>query len=118
MSQPHELILLSPYHYPAQSPLTLANEDMAAWLNAMTSLWHPALLWQAKGPPRCDSPYDHEQPRPRCVYVVPESPPPYLPEDWDRRVQDAGSIGFKATPDREQTLANLRAAFTAEAAAS
>src|SRR6516225_7519206 len=116
MSAPHELILLSPYRYPAQSPLTLANEDMAAWLNAMTALWHPAVLWQAKGPPRCDSPYDHEQPRPGCVYVVPESPPSYLPEDWDRRVQDAGSIAFKSTPDRLQTLANLRAALAAEGA--
>ena len=118
MSAPHELILLSPYRYPAQSPLTLANEDMAAWLNAMTALWHPAVLWQSKGPLRCDSPYDHEQPRPGCIYVVPESPPSYLPEDWDRRVRDAGSIAFKSTPDREQTLANLAAALRPKNAAT
>ena len=43
----HELILLSPYRYPAQYALTLADEDMACWLNAYTALWHPALLWQA-----------------------------------------------------------------------
>src|ERR1043166_7321336 len=116
MSTLHELILLSPYRYPAQSPLTLSNEDMAAWLNAMTALWHPAVLWQSKGPPRCDSPYDHEQPKPGCIYVVPETPPAYLPDDWDRRVQDAGSIAFRSTPDRDTTLANLRAALTVEGA--
>src|SRR5947208_11699451 len=117
MSASHELILLSPYRYPAQNSLTLANEDMASWLNGLTALWHPAVLWQAKGPPRCDSPYDHEQPRGACVYAVPESPPSYLPEDWQRRVHDAGSVTFKATPDRETTLANLRAALAADGAA-
>jgi hypothetical protein len=116
MSAPHELILLSPYRYPAQNALTLANEDMAAWLNGLTALWHPAALWQAKGPPRCDTPYDHEQPRPGCIYVVPESPPSYLPEDWDRRVRDVGSVCFKATPERDVTLDNFRAALTAESA--
>src|SRR5437588_4051981 len=116
MSAPHELILLSPYRYPAQTALNLANEDMAAWLNGLTALWHPAVLWQAKSPPRCDTPYDHEQPRSGCVYALPESPPAYLPEDWDRRVRDAGSVLFKATPDRATTLANLRAALIAEGA--
>src|SRR3954471_13004914 len=116
MSAPHELILLSPYRYPAQSALTLANEDMAAWLNGLTALWHPAVLWQAKGPPRCDAPYDHEQPQAGFVYVLPESPPAYLPDDWEERVRSAGALTFKATPDRETTLANLRAALAAEGA--
>ena len=116
MSAPHELILLSPYRYPAQSALTLANEDMASWLNAMTALWHPSVLWQAKGPPRCETPYDHEQPRAGFVYALPESPPTYLPEDWDQRVRDAGAVTFKATPDRAATLANLRAALAADGA--
>lgn len=114
MSAPHELILLSPYRFPAQSALTLANEDMASWLNAFTALWHPAVLWQAKGPPRSETPYDHEQPRPGCIYALPESPPSYLPDDWDRRVHEAGSIAFKATPDRSTTLSNLKAALIAE----
>jgi hypothetical protein len=114
MGAAHELVLLSPYRYPAQNSLTLANEDMAAWLNGMTALWHPAVLWQAKGPPRCDTPYDHEQPRAGCVYALPESPPSYLPEDWERRVREAGSVAFKATPDRETTLANLRTALSAD----
>jgi hypothetical protein len=114
MGTPHELILLTPYRFPAQSALTLANEDMASWLNAWTVLWHPAVLWQAKGPPRCESPYDHEQPRPNCVYAVPESPPSYLPDDWDKRVREAGSIAFKAMPDRTATVANLQAAMTTD----
>src|SRR4051794_15604086 len=106
----HELVLLSPYRSPAQSPLTLANEDMAAWLNGFSALWHPAVLWQAQSPPRCDSPYDHEQPRPGCLYALPETPPSYLPEDWEQHVREAGSVFFRATPDRDTTLANLRAA--------
>src|SRR3974390_2215585 len=106
----HELIMLSPYRYPGQHLLTLADEDMASWLNAYTALWHPALLWQAKGPPRCDSQYDHEQPRPNCIYALPESPPLYLPEDWPERVKRAGSILFHATLDRAATLENLLAA--------
>src|SRR5882724_2410930 len=116
MSTPHELILLSPYRYPAQTSMTLANEDMACWLNALTVLWHPAVLWQAKGPPRCDTPYDHEQPRAACIYALPEAPTSYLPDDWEQRVRDAGSLAFKATPDRATTLANLQAALTAEGA--
>jgi hypothetical protein len=112
MSVSHELILLSPYRFPAQSALTLANEDMASWLNALTALWHPAVLWQAKGPPRCETPYDHEQPRPNTVYAIPESPPSYLPDDWDRRVQEAGSVAFRTTPDRPTTLAHLKAALS------
>src|SRR4051794_27835421 len=116
MNAPHELVLLSPYRYPAHSALTLANEDMAAWLNGFTALWHPALLWQAKGPPRCDAPYDHEQPKPGHVYALPESPPSYLPEDWEQRVREAGAVFFRATTERATTLANLRAALYAEGA--
>lgn len=98
--------------------MTLAEEDMACWLNAQSVLWHPALLWQAQGPPRCDSTYDHEQPRPHHVYALPQTPDSYLPEDWEQRVKAAGAIVFRATPDRAATLANLRAALTAEGAPS
>ena len=41
---PRELILLSPYRYPAQSPLMLGADEMAAWMNAYSVLWHPAAL--------------------------------------------------------------------------
>ena len=109
----HELVLLSPYRFPGQSSLVLANEDMAAWLNAYTALWHPALLWNAKGPPRCEAQYDHEQPRAATVYALPESPPLYLPDDWDDRVRAAGSIAFRAGADRPATLENLSAALAA-----
>ncbi len=110
----HELVLLSPYRYPAENSLTLADEDMACWLNAWTALWHPALLWQASEAPRCDSPYDHDQPKPGTIYVLPETPPAYLPDDWDQRVKLAGSLVFKAAPDRATTLANLRVALHAD----
>lgn len=112
----HELILLSPYRYPGASALVLGPEDMAAWLNAYTALWHPALLWQAKEPPRVEAAYDHEQPQAGFVYAVPESPPLYLPDDWEERVRAAGAVAFKATADRATTLANLQAALQAPSA--
>jgi alpha-mannosidase len=115
MSQ-HELILLSPYRFPGANALTLAPEDMACWLNGHSVLWHPAALWEAKGPPRVDASYDHETPRANCIYAVPDTPPTYLPDDWRDRVRQAGSIAFTATPDRAATLANLREALAAEGA--
>ena len=75
----HELVLLSPYRYPAQYAMTMSDEDMAAWLNGFTALWHPALLWQAKSLPRCEATYDHEQPKAGFIYALPETPPAYLP---------------------------------------
>src|SRR5688572_2145004 len=115
---PHELILLSPYRFPGANALTLAAEDMACWLNAHAALWHPATLWQAQGPPRFDSTYDHETPKAGTIYAVPETPPTYLPDDWRERVRQAGAIAFTATPDRAATLDNLRQALLAEGAAA
>lgn len=112
----HELILLSPYRFPAQYLMTLAEEDMACWLSGFSTLWHPALLWQGQAPPRCESQYDHEQPRPNCVYVLPESPPLYLPDDWRERVRAVGSVAIQATPERSATLANLESALDASTA--
>lgn len=106
-----ELILLSPYRYPGQNSLQLANEDMASWLNGYSALWHPAFLWQAKAPPRFEAPYDYEDPKPGHVYAVPDSPPTLLPEDWDNRVKANGAVAFRATPDRETTLKNLTEAL-------
>ena len=107
----HELILLTPYTYPGQNPLQLANEDMASWLNGYSALWHPAALWGAVKVPRSDAPYDYEQPKEGHVYAVPESPPLILPDDWNERVKNAGAIAFRATPDRATTLANLMEAL-------
>src|SRR6266852_1164621 len=74
----HEFVLLSPYRYPAQYAMTMSDEDMAAWLNGFTALWHPAVLWQAKGAPRCETTYDHEAPKAGFLYALPETPPAYL----------------------------------------
>src|SRR6266851_2603367 len=102
-----ELILLTPYRLPAQNPLMLAGEDIAALLNGFSVLWHPAALHGAASPPRLGSPYDYEQPSAGHVYALPESPPLVLPDDWEQRVRDAGAISFQATSDRATTLANL-----------
>src|SRR5260370_5903960 len=114
----HELVLLSPYKFPAQYAMTMSDEDMAAWLNGFTALWHPAVLWQAKGAPRCETTYDHEAPKAGFLYALPEPPPAYLPDDWEECVKQAGGLVFKATPDRATTLANLKAALCAEGAAA
>src|SRR5438309_12015950 len=108
-----ELVLLSPYRLPAQYALTLADDDMAAWLNGFTALWHPAAAWPATGPAHVESPYDHENPRAGHVYAVPQSPPSLLPDDWEDRVRAAGAVAFQATPDRATTLTNLLTALSA-----
>lgn len=112
----HELVLLSPYRFPAQYAMTMADEDMACWLNGFTLLWHPAIAWQAKAAPRSEATYDHETPKPGHIYALPEAPPAYLPDDWEDRVKQAGAIVFKVTPDRATSLANLKAALSAEGA--
>jgi hypothetical protein len=110
-----ELILLSPYQFPALNPLVLAGDDSAAFLNGFSVLWHPAALQGATGPPRIASPYDYEQPSAGHIYAVPESPPLVLPDGWEERVRDAGAIAFHATPDRAATLANLLEALRSQA---
>ncbi len=110
---PHELILLSPYRVPGQSSLMIANEDIGAFLNGYTALWHPAAALGAAAPPRVGSPYDYEQPAANHVYAVPDSPPLFLPDDWDQRVRDAGAVAFRCSLDRDATLANLRDALRA-----
>src|SRR5690242_19727428 len=108
---PRELILLSPYRPPAKNSLMLGNDDVAAFLNGYSALWHPAVLRGAAGPPRIASPYDHEQPTAGHVYAIPESPPLILPDDWDQRVLDAGAVAFRSSADRDLTLENLRLAL-------
>jgi hypothetical protein len=106
-----ELILLSPYRIPTQNTLYLGDEEVAAFLNGYTALWHPAALAGASAPPRLGSPYDYEQPTAGHVYAVPDNPPLVLPDDWDERVRTAGALAFRATMDREETLNNLREAL-------
>src|SRR3954462_4520557 len=106
-----ELILLSPYRLPTQSTLHLGDDEVAAFLNGYAALWHPAALLAAEAPPRLGSPYDYEQPSPGHLYAVPDNPPLMLPDDWQDRVRAAGARAFRATADREETLANLREAL-------
>jgi hypothetical protein len=108
-----ELFLLSPYKFPAQNAVMLGNDEVAAFLNAHAALWHPAATIGAKGPPRIESPYDHEQPSAGQIFAVPEIPPLVQPDKWEVRVRDAGAIVFRATPDRQTTLSNLLAALRA-----
>jgi hypothetical protein len=64
----------------------------------------------AGGPPRQASQYDHEQPQAGHIYVVPESPPLYLPDDWESRLREAGACAFEATADRTATLTTMQKA--------
>jgi hypothetical protein len=106
-----ELILLSPYRVPTHNTLYLGDEEVAAFLNGYTALWHPAALIGASAPPRLGSPYDFEQPTAGHIYAVPDNPPLVLPDDWDDRVRAVGALAFRATVDRETTLKNLREAL-------
>jgi hypothetical protein len=113
-----ELILLSPYSLPAQNSLMLSSDDVAAFLNGYSALWHPAASSGAVSPPRISSPYDYEQPTAGHIYATPDSPPLILPEDWDQRIRDAGAVAFRATADRMTTLVNLREALQSHAQAT
>src|SRR5262245_49293506 len=108
MTTPRQHFLLSPYRLPTTHQVQLGQDEMAAWLNGYAALWHPALVLGADKPPAVDSPYDHEQPVAGRAYVRPESPPLFLPDDWEERVRAAGAVKFLAAPDRDATLADLR----------
>jgi hypothetical protein len=110
-----ELILLSPYRLPTHHTLMLNADEVETLLNGYLVLWHPAALRGATAPPRLASPYDYEQPVGGHVYAVPETPPLFLPEDWEQRVAQAGAKFFRVTANREETLANLLAAVGAAA---
>src|SRR2546423_390607 len=107
---PRELFLLSPYRLPTHTTLMLSNEDVAAFLNGYSALWHPAALRGATGPPRIASQYDHEQPTAGHVYAVPESPSLFFPDAGAGRSPGTGFVPFCAAPGRQTTQANLNAA--------
>src|ERR671936_1817118 len=111
--KPRELIVLSPYRVPAKDSLMLGEEDVAAFLNAYTALWHPLALHGAAEPPRVASPYDYDNPIAGHVYAIPESPPVFLPDDWEQRVRDVGAVTFRAAADRATTFENMKAALRA-----
>jgi hypothetical protein len=110
---PRHLILLSPYRLPTESTLYLGDEEVAAFLNGYSALWHPAVLAGAEELPRVASPYDHEQPAAGYVYAIPDNPPLMLPDDWEESARQAGAVVFKAATSREETLRNLLEALAA-----
>lgn len=110
-----ELYLLNPYRLPTHHTLMLAPEDAAVLLNGYLSLWHPEALRGAVKPPEIASAYDHEQPQPGRIYAVSESPPLFLPENWEDVVRQAGAVCFPATADRAATEQALREALKIEA---
>lgn len=80
---------------------------MAAWLNGYAVLWHPALLLGTTAPPKVDSAYDHEQPSAGRAYVLPDSPPQFLPDDWADRVRGVGAIKLTTSTDRASTVSAM-----------
>jgi hypothetical protein len=106
-----ELFLVTPYQPPGSSPATVSAADAAAFLNGYAALWLPAALAGASGPPRVVSPSELPPPEPGHLFAVAQSPPPVVPEDWYRRLHEAGAAAFKATGDRVETVANLQAAL-------
>ena len=96
-------LLLSPYRLPTHHQVYLNEDEMAAWLNGIVVLWHPALLLGGENPPRVDSAYDHEQPTASRAYVMPDSPPQFLPDDWPDRVKAIGALKLPTYPEREQS---------------
>ncbi len=103
----HQLHLLSPYRLPTSYPLQLTTDEVAAWLNGYASLWHPAALAGAAGPPLPANTYDHDTPGPGNVYGIPQGPTLYQPDDWPNRVVEANAVTFPATADRAETFGNL-----------
>lgn len=109
--KPRQSILLSPYRLPTESTLYLGDEEIAAFLNGMRALWHPAALACSEALPRVASPYDHEEPADNLLVAVPDNPPLTLPDDWRDRAKAAGAVVFTATTSWDETLNNLREAL-------
>lgn len=110
MSERHA-ILLSPYRFPGQDSTYLSDDDVRTFLNAHAALWHPVALHNRSAPPRIDSPYDHEQPSSNFLYATPRQPPLLLPDGWEERVQQVGSLSFAASTCFQSTLEELIQVF-------
>jgi hypothetical protein len=106
-----KLVLLSSYRLPTQSTAYYADEEVAAFLNGWSALWHPLALHGADEAPHIASPYDHEQPQPGHVYALPDNPSVALPADWQEKARAGGAVFFESTADRARTFANLVAAL-------
>lgn len=101
--------LLSPYRPPTTYPGSVSTDEAATWLSGYLALWHPSIVRLISRPPTIDSSYEHDQPHDRAIYVVPEGPHLYQPDDWPDRLKEAEAVSSTATADRDQTLADLLA---------
>lgn len=110
MSQ-RRLFLLSPYRMPTNHQVFLSEDEVATWLNAYLSLWHPALIRGAAAPPDAASAYDHEKPEAGDVFAVPESPPLYQTDDWPNRMKEAGAFAWTPVADWTRNALSLRQAL-------
>ncbi len=89
---PLRTVMLSPYRMPGHHALMLGAADSTAWLLAWRLLWHPCLLRQADQLPIIADAADHVVPQAETLYVLPESPTPYVPENWPELVRQNGAI--------------------------
>ncbi|MCZ2343131.1 MAG: hypothetical protein LC104_15265 [Bacteroidales bacterium] len=103
MNPTREAFLLSPYRPPTSYPVSLNPDEAAAWLSGFFALWHPAILCTLTQPPQAASSYDHDQPLEGAIYIVPEGPHLYQPDDWAERLQEAHALSTTATARREET---------------
>jgi|YNPMSStandDraft_1061717.scaffolds.fasta_scaffold02069_7 hypothetical protein len=102
-----QLHLLSALRLPTSYPLQLEAEEVAAWLNGYTVMWHPSALWNADRPPQVSNSYDHDTPTAGFIYVIPRGPQLFQPEDWRQRVEAVQAYVVEATADRLETLDQL-----------
>ncbi len=108
---PLRTVMLSPYRMPGHHALMLGAADSTAWLLAWRLLWHPCLLRQADQLPIIADAADHVVPQAETLYVLPESPTPYVPENWPELVRQNGAIAVYATDNWAETLTRLIAAL-------
>lgn len=118
MTRPRESYLLSPYRPPTSYPVTLTPDEATAWLAGYFALWHPAALHGLTRPPHLASAYDHDLPATAAIYVVPEGPHLYQPDDWPARVATAEGVQARATADVRETQQSLLAALRAAGASN
>jgi hypothetical protein len=98
---------LTPYRLPGQHTMMLTGEDVEALWNGYLILWHPAVVRLCSEPPRLASPYDHEQPSGPHIYALPETPPLFLPDDWEERVAQAGGVAVRVGLERHSAQKEL-----------
>jgi hypothetical protein len=98
---------LTPYRLPGQHTMMLTGEDVEALWNGYLILWHPAVVRLCSEPPRLASPYDHEQPSGPHIYALPETPPLFLPDDWEVRVAQAGGVAVRVGLERHSAQKEL-----------